>query len=149
MNVLTSKVAYHSKCTKLYFDESIEIPDMPGKILVFECDKISYKYDALNIILKDLLKVQSELFKNKAKTNLPQSSSYLEFMILIPEGLVALVIGAKGKQIKALMDESGAEIIVNQPVYGMNQRSVTIKGQPKEIATAVAKIFETLEDLSY
>lgn len=47
------------------------------------------------------------------------------------------------------MDESGAEIVVNQPVYGMNQRSVTIKGAPKEISVAVAKIFETLEDLSY
>ncbi len=31
----------------------------------------------------------------------------------------------------------------------MNQRSVTIKGAPKEISVAVAKIFETLEDLSY
>jgi len=48
----------------------------------------------------------------------------LEFMVLIPEGLVALLIGGKGKTIKNLMDDSGAEIVVNQPVYGMNQRSV-------------------------
>ena len=34
-------------------------------------------------------------------------------MILIPEGLVALVIGGKGKQIKTFMDESGADIVVN------------------------------------
>jgi hypothetical protein len=34
-------------------------------------------------------------------------------MILIPETLVAMVIGGKGRQIKAFMDESGAEIVVN------------------------------------
>lgn len=37
----------------------------------------------------------------------------LELMIFIPEGLVSLVIGAKGRQIKTFMDESGADIIVN------------------------------------
>jgi len=40
-------------------------------------------------------------------------------MILIPEGLVSLVIGAKGRQIKTFMKESGADIVVNQPVIGM------------------------------
>lgn len=41
-------------------------------------------------------------------------------MVLIPEGLVALVIGGKGRQINSLKNESGAEIVVNQPVIGMN-----------------------------
>lgn len=67
-------------------------------------------------------------------------------MILIPEGLVALVIGGKGKQIKAFREDSGAvEIVVNQRVVGMNQRSVTIKGTPKTIANACKKIYTSLE----
>jgi hypothetical protein len=32
---------------------------------------------------------------------------------MIPEGLVALVIGGKGRQIKNFMEESGADIVVN------------------------------------
>jgi hypothetical protein len=47
------------------------------------------------------------------------------------------------------MDESGADIVVNQPVYGMNQRSVSIRGPPKSIATAVGRIYETLEKFAF
>ena len=83
--------------------------------------------------------------KDKIKTNLPNSTSYLEIMLLIPEALVAMVIGGKGRQIKSLMDESGAEIIVNQPVVRMNLRSVTVRGAPRQIAQAAMKIYQTLE----
>ena len=69
-------------------------------------------------------------------------------MILIPEGLVALVIGGKGRQIKNFMEESGAEIIVNQPVIGMNMRLVTVKGVPKSVTNGILKIYTTLEKFS-
>lgn len=69
-------------------------------------------------------------------------------MILIPEGLVALVIGGKGRQIRTFMEESGANVIVNQRVAGMNQRSVTIQGNPKQVATACKKIYNALEKFS-
>ena len=62
-------------------------------------------------------------------------------MILIPEGLVSLVIGAKGKQINAFMKESEANIVVNQPVIGMNLRSVSMKGQLKHILSACSSIY--------
>jgi hypothetical protein len=47
------------------------------------------------------------------------------------------------------MDESGSDIVVNQPVYGMNSRSVTLRGAPKQIAIAVSKIYTTLEKYAY
>lgn len=70
-------------------------------------------------------------------------------MILIPEGLVALVIGGKGRQIKSLMDESGADIVVNQPVFGMKERSVSLRGGAKHIAYGCMKIYATLEKFSH
>ena len=70
-------------------------------------------------------------------------------MIFIPEGLVSLVIGAKGKQIRNFMEESGADIVVNQPIIGMSQRSVSIRGQPKHIASATYKIYSTLEKMAH
>lgn len=47
------------------------------------------------------------------------------------------------------MKESGADIVVNQPVIGMNQRSVSIRGQPKHIAQATFQIYQNLEKNAY
>ena len=42
-----------------------------------------------------------------------------------------MVIGAKGRQINQLKDDTRADIIVNQPIVEMNKRSVSIKGKIK------------------
>ena len=54
-------------------------------------------------------------------------------LVLIPEGMVSLVIGAKGRQIKILTHDSYTDIVVNQPIHLMSQRTVKIDGQPKNI----------------
>ena len=81
----------------MYLDDQMQILDMPGKTLVIRSDSIDSKYDALYNVLKRLLEVQSEFAKKRVKTSLPNSTSSLDMMILIPEGLVALVIGGKGR----------------------------------------------------
>ena len=40
-----------------------------------------------------------------------------------------MVIGTRGRQINFFKEESRADIIVNQPIVGMNQRSVAINGK--------------------
>ena len=81
----------------MYLDDQMQILDMPGKTLVIRSDSLDNKYDALYNVLKRLLEVQSEFAKKRVKTSLPNSTSSLDMMILIPEGLVALVIGGKGR----------------------------------------------------
>jgi hypothetical protein len=81
----------------VYLDDQMQILDMPGKTLVIRSDSLENKYDALYNVLKRLLEVQSEFAKKRVKTSLPNSTSSLDMMILIPEGLVALVIGGKGR----------------------------------------------------
>ena len=81
----------------MYLDDQMQILDMPGKTLVIRSDSLENKYDALYNVLKRLLEVQSEFAKKRVKTSLPNSTSSLDMMILIPEGLVALVIGGKGR----------------------------------------------------
>ena len=66
---------------------------MPGKTLVIRSDSLDNKYDALYNVLKRLLEVQSDFAKKRVKTSLPYSTTTLEIMILIPEGLVGLFIG--------------------------------------------------------
>ena len=75
----------------------MQILDMPGKTLVIRSDSLDNKYEALYNVLKRLLEVQSEFAKKRVKTSLPNSTSTLDMMILIPDGLVALVIGGKGR----------------------------------------------------
>jgi hypothetical protein len=81
----------------VYLDDQMQILDMPGKTLVIRSDSLDNKYDALYNVLKRLLEVQAEFAKKRVKTSLPNSTSSLDMMILIPEGLVALVIGGKGR----------------------------------------------------
>jgi len=73
----------------VYLDEIMQIPDMPGKTLVFKSDSIDNKYEAIFNVLRRLLEVQSDILKRRVKTALPNSFSTLDMMILIPEGLVA------------------------------------------------------------
>lgn len=46
------------------------------------------------------------------------------------------------------MDDSGASIVVNQPIVGMKERSVNVNGNPKQAALGISKIFQALERLS-
>ena len=52
----------------------------------------------------------------------------ISLLILIPEGMVSLIIGAKGKQINSMMNLSNTEIVVNQPILNMINRTVKIDG---------------------
>ena len=81
----------------MYLDDQMQILDMPGKTLVIKSDSLDNKHEALHNVLRRLLEVQSELAKKRVKTSLPNSTNSLDMMILIPEGLVALVIGGKGR----------------------------------------------------
>lgn len=75
----------------------MQIPDMPGKTLVIRADSIDNKHEATFNLLRRLLEVQCDYIKRRVKTTLLNSTTTLEIMILIPEGLVALVIGGKGR----------------------------------------------------
>ncbi len=75
----------------------MQIPDMHGKTLVIKSDSLDNKYEAAFNVFQNLLDVQIDIVKSRVKTSLPNSTSTLDIMILIPEGLVALVIGGKGR----------------------------------------------------
>jgi hypothetical protein len=66
-------------------------------------------------------------------------------MILVPEGLVSLLIGTKGRMINKMKEESNSDIVVNQPVYGMKTRSVKIEGKIPQILRGVFQVYDTIE----
>lgn len=65
---------------------------------------------------------------------------------MIPNGLVSMIIGTRGKQISNLIEESQASIVINQPIYKMTYRTVTISGYPEGIAKGVMLIQQIMEE---
>jgi len=56
-----------------------------------------------------------------------------------------MVIGTKGRQIKLFKEESHSDIVVNQPVVGMNLRSVQVTGNLRSVTNACRSIYDWLE----
>jgi hypothetical protein len=52
-------------------------------------------------------------------------------MTFVPEGLVAVTIGHKGRLIAKIKEETGIGVIINQRVRGMNYRSTHAQGNSK------------------
>ena len=59
---------------------------------------------------------------------------------MIPNGLVSMVIGTRGKQISNLINESKASIVINQPIFKMTYRTVSISGKPLNVSNAIMNI---------
>ena len=68
---------------------------------------------------------------------------------MVPNGLISMIIGTKGRQISNLIKDSGANIVVNQPIYKMMHRTVAISGKPSNVATAMMMIQSIMEERFY
>ena len=76
-------------------------------------------------------------------------SDTISIFILVPNGLVSMIIGTKGRQISNLIKETKANIVVNQPIYKMMHRTVSISGKPLQVANAITRIQEIMEERYY
>jgi hypothetical protein len=136
------KIVSESKCTDIFFDEKTQIPDLPGKIVNIEGTLLDYKADALYSILRKFAQAEQEESQSR-------NESKLSVVIFVPEGLVSMVIGTKGRQINTFKEDSRASIIVNQPIIGMALRSVDITGTVRQITHAIKSIYNWLEKQAY
>lgn len=122
------------------FDPDFKIPEYYGCLLKIKGPHLTEKRDAtqelLEFIVNNNLDQQIEPNKNKKRA----------IIIMIPNGLVSMIIGTKGKQISNLIKESGASIVINQPIYKMCYRTVTISGYPKNIADGIMYIQKIMEE---
>lgn len=62
--------------------------------------------------------------------------------------MVRLLIGSKGKLINHIMEQSNTNIVINQPINKMIQRTVSVEGKSDNIAIACQIIYDKLESLS-
>lgn len=120
----------------IYFHDTLEIPEVPGKVVVFEGKDIEKKCEASKQYFQLLKENNIEDKKDKVQNAL----------VLVPNGLVSMVIGTKGKQIINLAHNTRTNIAVNQPVHKMLHRTISISGMPGQIADALKHIYQIMED---
>ena len=125
---------------KIYFDSNFVVPDMEGTVIVIESQEIQNKKEALKIILDHI-----ETLRKKENDN-DHNNNEMKGLILVPNGLVSIIIGTRGKQINYLIKSSGANIIVNQPIFKMLHRTITIVGKTSKITNAIVLIYKIMED---
>ena len=81
-------------CDDIFIDEKEIIPDLAGKILVIKSKYLEQKVDAYLSIMRRIEDSETLLF--------------------IPQQLVSMVIGTKGRTINGIKRDIGCEIFVNQ-----------------------------------
>ncbi|CAD8087530.1 unnamed protein product [Paramecium sonneborni] len=111
-----------------------QIPGLDGtafSIIDHDENKLNARCDAVNKILQLIEQ------RNKQK---------LEIFMLIPEGTVSTVIGTQGKQIESIKLETKAHLVVNQPIYEFQLRTVTILGESSRIFNAFKLIIKQLQE---
>ncbi|CAE7680593.1 NOVA1 [Symbiodinium pilosum] len=70
------------------------------------------------------------------------------FVIIIPQVSAPVVIGSKGAQIKAIMEQSGAEINVGrEAIIGMPDQPISVNGTVEQVVAAVSGINSVLQDM--
>lgn len=115
---------------------------MPGQIMVIECDDLQKRENALRQILNNIAALDRQFDSSKSKEE-------IELMSFVPEGLVSVTIGHKGRLIQKIKDETGVSMVINQRVSGMKLRSTHASGNPKELAKACSIMYNTLEEQAY
>ena len=110
--------------------------------MIIESDDLQKREDALRMILSNIERIERD-FKGK------NFRGDIELMTFVPEGLVAVTIGHKGRLIQRIKDETGVSVVINQRVRGMTFRSTFATGTPRQLAKACGIMYNTLEEQAY
>ena len=124
------------------FDLNFKIPEYNGCLLKIKSDDIRKKRDATQHLLEFIVKHNLDHNPNEPQ----KKGEKIAIIIMIPNGLVSMIIGTRGKQISNLIEESQASIVINQPIYKMTYRTVTISGYPEGIAKGIMLIQQIMEE---
>ena len=133
---------------KVFFDPNSTISELPGCVLNIKSEDMRKKKDASQMLFEYIVK------NNLDETNFDNQRSRgnnekINIYLMVPNGLVSMIIGTKGRQIGILIHESGANIVVNQPIYKMMHRTVALFGRPKNLSQAITLIQNIMEDRYY
>ena len=93
--------------------------------------------------LGNVVRCVVETLQDIAKSAPSESFCYgatLKLSILVPRGSVGALIGIGGKVVRQMMEESGARLVINDPMRGMGpdcSQSVAIRGEAETLQRAI------------
>jgi hypothetical protein len=130
---------------KLFFQPEFTIPDYEGCVLNIKSEEMRRKKEATQNLLEYIVKndIDNADVENK------KHSDKISVFVMVPNGLISMIIGTKGRMISNLIKDSGANIVVNQPIYKMLHRTVAISGKPYNISNAIEMIQTIMEERYY
>ena len=144
-NIL-SKISNQIGEVSMEFDTTFVIPDFNGCLLKIKGPNLKKKRDATQQLLEFILSNDLDQPSDINEKNSSSKYSKIEIVIMIPNGLVSMVIGTKGKQILSINKETRATIVINQPIYKMTYRTVSISGRPSNVSDAIMNIQNIMEE---
>jgi|TARA_B110000285_G_C15123993_1_gene618999 hypothetical protein len=74
--------------------------------MIIESNDLQKREDALRMILSNIERIERD-FKGK------NFKGEIELMTFVPEGLVAVTIGHKGRLIQKIKDDTGVSVVIN------------------------------------
>jgi len=101
---------------------------MPGQAMIIKSNDLQKREDALREVLTQIERIEKDFNGNK---NYVSSKVEIALMTFVPEGLVAVTIGHKGRLIQRIKEETGVSVVINQRVRDMSFRSTYATGSPK------------------
>lgn len=117
------------------FCDEPSVPELEGKTMKLICENSKEKL----AFIAQFIQIVSFLQKGRDQFD-------CQVMLLIPNGLISIIIGSKGKQIFDFNKQSGASIIINQPIFLMKHRLIKITGLEENVMTAIRLIYDILEE---
>lgn len=120
-------------------DDSIVVPELKGRIVSVFAAVDDDKYDAVKYFASKYLRASEEH---------DNSSANAQLRLLMPESVVSLFIGAKGKHIKQLMYDTRTKIVVSQPGQPAQYRALSIQGDAHYVKGSLRTVASTIERLA-
>lgn len=141
---ILKKIEESTSDVKFQFDYDFTIPDLSGCVLRVKSSEMPKKKEATQQLLDFIVKNNIDQGSEENK-----QSDRLSILIMVPNGLVSMIIGTKGRQISNLIRSSGAMIVVNQPIFKMLHRTVAISGKTTNVCNAITQIQSIMEERYY
>jgi len=89
----------------IVMDSSIKLSDLAGQVMILESKDIQKREDALRMVLNQIERIDKSLNNDRSQD--------IELTTFVPESLVAILMGLKGKMIQKIKEESGIQLVVN------------------------------------
>jgi len=83
----------------IVMDSSIKLSDLAGQVMILESKDIQKREDALRMVLNQIERIDKSLNNDRSQD--------IELTTFVPESLVAILMGLKGKMIQKIKEESG------------------------------------------